>query len=136
MPNHVVARYIDGRMVKGTSLDVAQDRPKFHVREDDGTMTQVLLTELKALFFVKSLDGNSEHVEGQEIDAVDPRLRGSRVLEVTFQDGEKIVGLCTRYPPKGASFFLVPVDSDSNNLRILVNSAALQGMALVEETND
>lgn len=136
MPNHVVARYIDGRMVKGTSLDVAQDRPKFHVREDDGTMTQVLLSELKALFFVKSLDGNSEHVEGQEIDAVDPRLRGSRVLEVTFQDGETIVGLCTRYPPKGASFFLVPVDSDSNNLRILVNSAALQGMALVEETND
>lgn len=136
MPNNVVARYIDGRMVKGSSLDVAQDRPKFHVREDDGTMTQVLLSELKALFFVKSLDGNSEHVEGQEIDAVDPRLRGSRVLEVTFHDGEKIVGLCTRYPPKGPSFFLVPVDSDSNNLRILVNSAALQDMALVEETNE
>lgn len=135
MPNYVVARYSDGRLVKGSSLDVAQDRPKFHVRQDDGTMTQVVLADLKALFFVKSLDGNSAHVEGQEIDAVDPRLRGSRVVEVTFHDGEKIVGLCTRYPPKGPSFFLVPVDSDSNNVRILVNSAALKGIALVEETN-
>lgn len=136
MANNVVARYSDGRMIKGSSLDVAQDRPKFHVREEDGTMTQVQFADLKALFFVKSLDGNAEHVEGQEIEAVDPRLRGSRVVEVTFHDGETIVGLCTRYPPKGPSFFLVLVDPKSNNLRILVNSAALKGMALVEGGNE
>ncbi|MEP7382039.1 MAG: hypothetical protein ABI910_10155 [Gemmatimonadota bacterium] len=135
MANNVVARYSDGRLLKGSTLDVDPKREKFHVRSDDESMTQVLLAELKALFFVKSLDGDAAHVEGQEIAPVDPRLRGSRVIEVTFHDGEKIVGLCTRYPPKGAYFFIVPVDSDSNNLRILINSAALQGMTPVDGAN-
>lgn len=132
MANLVVARFADGRILKGTSLDVDQNRPKFHIRGTDGTMTQVALADLKALFFVKSMDGDSEHVEGREIAPVDPRLRGSRLLEVTFRDGETIVGLCMRYPPKLPYFFLVPVDSASNNVRILVNGEQLQGMQLVD----
>lgn len=132
MANLVVARFSDGRILKGTSLDVDQNRPKFHIRGTDGTMTQVALADLKALFFVKSMDGDSAHVEGREIAPVDPRLRGSRLLEVTFRDGETIVGLCMRYPPKLPYFFLVPVDSASNNVRILVNGEQLQGMQLVD----
>ena len=75
MANEVVARFADGRTLKGTSLDVDPNRPKFHVRTAEGVMTSVLLSELKALFFVKSADGNPEHVEGRVIAPVDPRLR-------------------------------------------------------------
>lgn len=132
MPNKVIARYLDGRVLKGSSLDVSPSRPICHLRENDGAMTQVKLDQLKALFFVKSLDGNPRHVEGKAIAPIDPRLRGSQLIEVTFRDGETIRGLCSRYPPQTTCFFLVPVDSASNNVRILVNGAALQGMAPVE----
>ena len=132
MPNKVIARYLDGRVLKGSSLDVSLNRASCHLRDVDDAMTQVKLDELKALFFVKSLDGNPRHVEGQAIEPVDPRRRGSQLVEVTFRDGEKVRGLCTRYPPQTSCFFLVPVDSASNNVRILINGSALQGIAPVE----
>ena len=77
----------------------------------------------------------SAHVEGRDIAPVDPRLRGSRLLEVTFHDAEAIVGLCMRYPPNRPFFFLVPVDAESNNVRILVNAAQVKEMRLVETPN-
>lgn len=135
MANKVIARYLDGRVLKGSMMDVSPNRPICHLRETDGVMTQVRMDEIKALFFVKSLDGNPTHVEGQEIEPVDPRLRGSQLIEVTFGDGEKVRGLCMRYPPISTCFFLVPVDSASNNVRVLVNGAALQSIALVEASD-
>ena len=35
MANEVVAHYLNGRIVKGVSLDVDPGRPKFHVRTDE-----------------------------------------------------------------------------------------------------
>ena len=135
MANIVVARFTDGRLLKASSLDVDPNRPKCHIRTTDGTMHEVALTDLKALFFVKTVEGDSAHVEGREIAPVDPRLRGSRLLEVTFHDAEAIVGLCMRYPPNRPFFFLVPVDAESNNVRILVNAAQVKEMRLVETPN-
>lgn len=136
MSNLVVARYTDGRILKGASLDVSPDRPRCHLRIASGEMIQIVLAELKALFFVKSMDGNPAHVEGASIAAADPRLRGSRLIEVEFTDGERIVGLTPRYPPKGTFFFLIPVDTASNNIRILVNGDQLVGMRLVDAPPD
>jgi len=136
MSNKVVARFVDGRILKGSSFDVDPNRPKCHLREADGTMTQVQLADLKALFFVKDMAGNPAHVEGRDIAAVDPRLRGTRLVEVTFQDGERIVGLTTRFPPNKPYFFLVPVDSSSNNLRVLVNGEQLRDVTLLEGPPD
>jgi len=134
MANLVVARFADGRVLKGNSLDVDPNRPLCHVREAGGTMTQVALADLKALFFVKTLDGDSAHVEGQAIGDADPRLRGSKLVEVTFRDGETLRGLSVRYPPKLPYFFLVPVDVDSNNVRILINGNQLAETRLVDAT--
>jgi hypothetical protein len=128
MANVVVARYADGRTVKGTSLDVDVNRPRCHVRTADGTMVEIALAELKALFFVKSLEGDPDHVEAHEVPPGDPRLRGGRLVEIGFRDGEKIVGIATRYPPLKPLFFIVPVDVASNNLRILVNQAHIERM--------
>ena len=128
MANEVIARYADGRTLKGTSLDVDPNRSKFHVRTADGVMTPVLLSEIKALFFVKSAEGNPSHVEGRVIAPVDPRLRGARLVEVTFLDGEKVVGLTSGTAKNKTYFFLVPVDVKSNNVRILVNADQIASM--------
>lgn len=131
MVNSIVARYADGRTIKGTSLDVAQDRATCHVRTLDGSMVEVALSELKALFFVKSLDGNPKHVEGSSIAPTDARLRGAKLVEVKFHDGESIVGLSMRWPPNKQYFFLVPVDNASNNIRILVNQGQVRSLNVV-----
>ena len=131
MVNLVVARFADGRTVKGTSLDVDPKRPKCHVRTPEGTMVDVTLADLKALFFVKNLDGNPMRPDANSIENSDPRLRGSRLVQVTFHDGEKIVALATRYPPNQPYFFLAPVDTNGNNVRILVNDAQVKALTLV-----
>ena len=92
-------------------------------------MVEIALDDLKALFFVRSLSGDAKHIEGKEIAPVDPRLRGTRLIEVTFNDGETLVGLATRFPPLKKLFFLTPVDTSSNNLRILVNERHVSSMA-------
>jgi hypothetical protein len=62
MANEVVARYLDGRVVKGVSLDVDPARPVCHIRTGQGSQ-EVKLKELKALFFVKDLLGDAARDE-------------------------------------------------------------------------
>jgi len=127
MAQQVVARFLDGRVLKGTSMDVAANRPRFHLRpEGGGAVEDVALADLKALFFVRSLEGNPAHEEARTLDAGDPRARGARLVTARFADGEEIVGLTIRYPPITPFYFLTPVDPKSNNLRMLVNGSAVQ----------
>jgi Family of unknown function (DUF6982) len=121
MSNKVVARFADGRLVKGMSMNVDPSKPTLHVRTAEGKMEEVRLADLKALFFVKSLDGDSGHNEAMAAEPSDPRARGSHLVELRFRDGERLVAFANRYPPLGAFFFLVPVDGKSNNIRILIN---------------
>ena len=129
MVNQVVARFIDGRLIKGTSLDVDPAKQACHIRTKDGAIYTVELIELKALFFVKSLAGNATHDEGMELQAADRRQFGSALVEITFADGERMVGLTNRASPNGGFFFVLPVDSRSNNIRVLVNRSAVRSIA-------
>jgi hypothetical protein len=123
MKSHLVARFRDGRTRKGISLNVDIAKPTFHLRAGDDTI-EVRLADLKALFFVKNLAGNSAHNEATEPTAGDPRLVGAKKIAVTFDDGEMVVGMSNRFPPAGTFFFMLPIDPNSNNVRILVNRAA------------
>jgi hypothetical protein len=128
MKNLVVARYQDGRVVKGISLDVDPARPTFHVREGTAPAVEVKLSDLKALFFVRSLVGNPGRYDRRIPDQKDPRTRGMALVSLGFADGETIVGMTIRYPPNRPFFFVVPVDPESNNIRILVNRDAVVDM--------
>jgi hypothetical protein len=128
MANKVVAHYLDGRVVKGVSLDVDAERRTCHVRTADTGTVEVKLVELKALFFVKDLAGDPAHAEGTAVDPGDVRARGACRIAVEFGDGERLVGLTVRYPPVRPFFFVLPADATSNNIRILVNRAAVKKM--------
>ena len=43
-----------------------------------------------------------------------------RKIEVTFADGEQMVGSTLGYRPDGTGFFVSPADGDGNNLRVFV----------------
>ena len=92
-------------------------------------MVQVMLAQLKALFFVRTLGGDPSYHEVQAVDASDARARGAAQIELEFADGERLVGLTTRFPPVRRFFFVLPADPRSNNLRILVNRSAVQRLA-------
>lgn len=132
MSNKIVARYRDGRTAKGVSLDLDPARPNFHVRTPEGKTVQIQLKDLKALFFVRSLEGDSARDESRTLDPQDLRSRGSKLMTLTFEDGEVMVGLTIRYPPNRPYFYILPVDSGSNNLRLLVNRDAVASMQAVE----
>ena len=89
--------------------------PEENLRQQRGT--RVELKDVKAIFFVKDFSGNPEHRSPAK-DVPGP----GRNLEVTFVDGEKIVGSTQGYDPKRLGFFLIPLDPDSNNSRIFIVS--------------
>ncbi len=82
------------------------------------------MKEIKAVFFVKTFEGNKEYNERKEFITGD-RVQGRRV-EVIFADGEVLRGTTVGYDPQRLGFFLIPVDPDSNNIRIFVISNAVK----------
>ena len=122
----VVCRLLDGTMIKGSTNDFYPNKPHFHVQQASGSAalgTPVSVDSLKAVFFVETLEGNN-HAPGP------PQLRelvgSGRKLEVTFLDGEVIVGYTTAYNPSKPGFFIIPAEDASNNQRVYVLSHAIR----------
>jgi len=97
MEHKVVAHFLSGRLVKGLSTSIALDRPTCHVMTRDHGVVLVRLSELKALFFVKDLEGDRTHRDHQVIGSSDPRATGAKRLKITFRDGEQLVALAPTY---------------------------------------
>ena len=125
----VVARFRDGRMVKGQTSDFLPNKDAFHVATPGSKPLAILTRDLKALFFVRDLKGDPRHVEGNEID---PDRPGSgRPIKVVFKDGEILVGTTNGYQPGRPGFFLVPADTDSNIERCYVVADAAEQISFV-----
>ncbi len=117
----VVAHYIDGRLLKGTTLDFQPSKLIFHIQSSDGVVHEVCLDELKAVFFVRDLEGRTDYDERKGFFS--QRDKGKKVL-VEFFDGEVIFGYTLSYTIKGNGFFMIPGDPDSNNEKIFIVHSA------------
>jgi len=131
--NKVVARFADGRLVKGMTADFFPNKDAFHVNVG-GSLAgeaplEIYTKDLKALFFVKDLIGNPDHVEKKEFDPSSPPA--GRRIRVEFEDGEILVGTTTGYQPNRPGFFLVPADPDSNIDRCYVVAAATESISFL-----
>ena len=122
----IVAHFIDGRVQKGLSLDVDPRKPLCHLKTESGGMIEVALADVKALFFVKSAAGRPAYQESKDVVPGDSRLVGAKRVRVVFADREEIVGLMNRFPPITPYFYMLPIDLESNNIRILVNRSAVK----------
>ncbi len=124
----IVARYLDGTMVKGFTQDFAPNKPDFHLFSHEGSTpkesVEILLRDLKAIFFVRDFAGKPDYEERKHFN---PEERPSgRIVEVTFIDGEIIVGSTVAYDPKRTGFFIFPADPRGNNARVFVLSKAVR----------
>jgi hypothetical protein len=130
--NKVVARYVDGRMLKGFTSDFNPSKDEFHVTPDGATASDppvaVQREELKALFFVKDFEGNPAHEEKKDFDTA--RASG-RKLRVLFNDCEERIGTTLGYQRGRPGFFLESVDSESNIQRCYVVTSATRDVSYV-----
>jgi hypothetical protein len=125
----VVARFLDGRVLKGTTHDFAPNKPAFHLHgvcDATARGLTVPIGALKALFFVKSFAGDAKHVE--DLDVAKAAGQGRKII-VTFADDEVVAGFTTGYAKDKQGFFVVPADPRSNNARIYVVTASVKTVA-------
>jgi hypothetical protein len=131
-PNKAVARFQDGRVLKGVTSDFLPAKDSFHLASTDGAPgsrpTEVRMTDLKAVFFVKDFEGDPTYHDRQEFDRASP---SGRKIRVTFKDGEVLVGMTQGYQPGRPGFFVIPADPRSNIERCFVVTGFTQDIALL-----
>lgn len=126
-PIRIVIRFVDGKLIKGFTNDFSPDKASFHVRpvtdHETGPAVKVFINDLKAVFFVRNFAGSPEYKEVKEFPSVGKPL--GRKVEVTFSDGEVLVGTTMSIDSSRPGFFLLPVDPKSNNVRVFVISKSV-----------
>jgi hypothetical protein len=121
----VILRYLNG----GTSPAFA---PIFEHGTDpipgvdpEGRPRWVSLSELKAVFFVRTFSGNPDYDPPRDVTEI-PRPPSGRLMQLDFLDGEHIF---VDLPEGGADFshgfFATVLDPEDNNLLLYVNPGAL-----------
>jgi hypothetical protein len=123
--NHIVAHFIDGSLLKGTTEDFSANRPAFHLHETGRNATVVIqCRKLKAVFFVRDLNGNPDRRDIPGFIRGPGETNQGKKIAVRFKDNEIIFGYTLAYSRERSGFFLSPADPGSNNLRIYVLTAA------------
>ncbi len=90
---------------------------------------EIMMDELKAIFFVKSFMGNPDYNEDKNFPK-DQTLYGQKVV-VNFKDGETLVGTCNAYHLDQPGFFFFPIDKQSNNMRVFAVSKFINDISEV-----
>ena len=140
-PDKVVVRFKDGRILKGRVKDFDPDAVQFILmQQENGDDLQLPIDELKALFFVHSLEGDREHRE-RKVFGISKNL-GHKIY-IKFLDGESMLGFVKgdvpwekgfyRSSPGNSSngFFMAPVDGESNNIKIFVIASAIRDISVI-----
>ena len=126
--NKIVVHCSDGEIIKGQTGDFAPAKNFFHLNKvGSGDIQKIDIANLKAVYFVQSLDGDSAFNEKDDVD----RSGFGRKVQVEFNDGEIQIGYTQGYSPNRPGFFVIPCDPDSNNLRIFVITAATKNVQFV-----
>ena len=121
----VVARFSDGKVLKGTTQDFFPNRPSFHlIPTEGGKGLEIRCKQLKAVFFVKSFEGDAKRKDVRGFIAAPAETAQGKKIAVRFKDGELLCGYSLSYTPDRDGFFEFPADAGGNNLRVYVLTAA------------
>ncbi len=134
----VVIRYLDGRIVKGHVLRFSPSDKEIIIEDLSSEKRSVNIEDLKAVFFVRTFEGDRNRVETKSFLGTVPR--GKRVF-VRFKDGEAMTGYAEGEIPwqkgfflessKSTGFFLTPVDSHSNNIKVFIIAKAVRDVTVM-----
>ncbi|MEW6109342.1 MAG: hypothetical protein AB1632_09295 [Nitrospirota bacterium] len=136
-----VLRFNNGNLLKGYLKEFSPNMSELTFHEA-GTekIIKVDVDELKAIFFVKSFEGDRGHKEKKSYGI--SRAKGHRVF-IKFNDGESLIGFLEGDVPWNRGFFLskhnkeikgfilFPVDLDSNNIKVFVIASSVKDVTVV-----
>lgn len=132
--NRIVVHYKDGRLLKGFTHDFTPIKDIFHItselESDKGKIYEVFCPQLKAIFFVKTLEGNVNYKEKKSFDEVDTSTLKGIKIRVEFNDGEVLRGISLGYSKNRKGFFIIPVDPQSNNERVYIVANSVRDVKL------
>jgi hypothetical protein len=121
----IVVRYTDGTIMKGYTQNFHSSKLQFSlwpsINATPSERAVIRIARLKAVFFVRDFNGNAGYNERK----VSGERGAGRRIEVTFGDGEVVLGTTLNDCPDGQGFFVSPVDPAANNTRIIVVSGAV-----------
>ena len=125
----LVARFLDGRKLKGTSYKLDPGADSFHVITPSGTRHNVRFRDLKCVEQVADLSGESPAPRRRSA----AKQRGQEI-EVRFRDGEVLKGHCVgHYDASSPRFRVIPPGDDGNCICILVERAATESVRLGQQ---
>jgi hypothetical protein len=137
----VIARFNDGKLLKGSVRDFTRDADVVLLKEAGNSKEhRIPIDQLKAMFFVHSLAGDSAR---RERKAFGIRENLGRKIYIKFNDGETLLGFIEGEFPwkKGFSlskpddnskgFYVIPVDSESNNIRVFIVATAVRDISIM-----
>jgi hypothetical protein len=125
----IVVHFADGRVLKGTTANFTDTAPNFLLAPHGGAGAQPAVVEmslLKAMFFVRDFFGNPDHKDSKSFQSGQPYA--GRRIEVTFRDGEILVGSAPTYSPDMQGFFVFPADPRSNTLKVFALTRAIKSV--------
>lgn len=139
----VVLRCVDGTAVKGYLKEFSPHGDETIISDEATSETRtVKVGELKAIFFVRSFEGDRGYREKKAYGTT--RAKGNRVF-IKFKDGESLVGFLegevpwekgfflSRHEDDRKGFFLLPVDEDVNNLKVFVVASSVADVTIVPQ---
>ena len=128
--NKVVARFRNGTSLKGYTHDFTPMKESFHMTCEGEAVRVVQVADCKAIFFVKSLEGDKDYSEKKRFDEINSSsLRGLKI-KIEFYDGEIIRGVSLGYNKTRKGFYIIPLDPGCNNERIYVVAASVKDVKL------
>lgn len=126
----LVVRPLEGDTLYGICFALNTRSDGFHLDLVDrkgqplGKTQRVHFRDLKAVYYVKSFDGNFD----RSVSYHDPRSLGAGVV-VEFKDGETLRGhTFANYNANLPRFHVIPEDANSNNISVLVERSAVAGI--------
>ena len=123
--NKIVVRFKDSTLLKGTVNVFSPFHKYFQLAMPDGDVVTVDIDRIKAMFFVKSFEGNKKYSYTYK-DAL--FWAGDKIM-VKFNDGEKLIGYTDQLDCSPKGFFITPADLNGNNKYVFASKSAIQSMS-------
>lgn len=129
--NKIVVHFQNGEISKGHTSDFSHKKETFHLTDANEPESNkiIKLNDLKAVFFVKDFQGNFLHVDSRDFSK--SQTTGKRIT-ISFFDGEILFGTSETIHRDKIGFFIFPIDSESNTMRVFVINSFIDSIDIVE----
>jgi hypothetical protein len=129
----IVVKNNDGTIIKGYTTDFNPSKDFFHIYLVDEELetakdekVEIRLDAIKAVFFVKSFQGNKDYKKVRTFEGYSSGPPSQRKIIVIFKDGENFYGTTHSFSLERSGFFVFPIDQQDNNDRVFVPNSALE----------